>query len=242
MNMMLFDRPAKGECLMPPTTQRVVNRMGALGEAIGGAIDLNVGRHVPLLGGTMVLPEANLVIAGTNCRRPLLFHEAQLIAQTWLRDVVLLRFDADRGASFDILLREGRDVLCGYLAWRQRGGDLWFIPAAGEGTFIRATRQGMICEKRPPFDLSEQRETGIIRAIHLPSLEGGGLTWRRKLLPLRAVKPRRLTMYRSMEGRALQSCAGSPRVTGIIRASRSHGSGGTGMARARASSPGFAGR
>ena len=172
MNMMLFDRPATGECLMPPTSRRVLNRMGALAEAIGGGIDRDAGRHDPLLGGTIVLPEANLVIAGTNCRRPLLLPEALLIAQASMHDVVMLRFDVDRGASFDLFLREGRDVKCCHFAWRSRGSDLWFIPASGEGTCIRASRQGLILEKWPPFVVPEQREAGIIRAVHLPSFEG----------------------------------------------------------------------
>jgi hypothetical protein len=172
MNMMTSIRPDMGGPLMPHVSRPVVDRLQALLVAIGALIDTGAARKNPLLGGCAVAPFAGFVTTGTTCRRPLLFPEVQQIAEQTGFDALLLRFDVDRGTSFDLTLEEGERRLCRYVAWRRRGGDPWLIPTAGDGPFIQATAWGLECRDTPPFHSCTEREAGIIRAIHNPSFAG----------------------------------------------------------------------
>jgi hypothetical protein len=171
MNMMTTIRPSEGEPLLAFTTQRVTSRVYAVAAAIGGLIDTAASRKNALLAGS-VMPFANTVITGTNCSRPLWFAECNDMAQTSDLDVVLLRFDPDRGATFDILDHQSLFWRCNHLAWRRRDGDLWFIPQAGFDGFVRATAWGLEYEPEPPFVSASERHAGIIRAIENPSFTG----------------------------------------------------------------------
>jgi hypothetical protein len=172
MNMMTAIRPQVGEPLIPYVSRPVVDRLQALLVAIDALIDLNAGLRYPILAGCAVMPFARFVMTGTSCRRPLLLPELQLIAEQTGLDAVLLRLDAERGVTFDIVLDEGARRLCGYVAWRRSGGDPWFIPTVGEGPFIRAGASGLECVDAPPFASTAEREAGIIRAIESSSFAG----------------------------------------------------------------------
>jgi hypothetical protein len=172
MNMMTTIRPEVGEPLIPYVSRPVVDRLQALLVAIDALIDISAGRRYPILAGCAVMPFARFVMTGTSCRRPLLLPELQLIAERTGLDSALLRFDVARGVTFDLVLEEGARRLCGYVAWRRRGGDPWFIPTVGEGPFIRAGACGLECVDTPPFVSAAEREAGIIRAIENSSFEG----------------------------------------------------------------------
>ncbi len=173
MNMMTIDRPLTGEPLLPPTTQRVINRRDAALRAIGAMIDPEADRNNPRLAGCAVAPHAGFVMAATSLPRPMLFRECERIADGTAYDTLLLRFDPDRGVSFDILFRDSERWLCRYLAWRRRDSDLWLIPSAGDAPYIRTTAWEIEREPAPPFVSALEREAGIIRAIDNPSFEGG---------------------------------------------------------------------
>lgn len=157
--------------MMPLTTRQVHNGLEALCLAIDGLIDTLAHIRNPILSGCAVMPYADLVISGTNCRRPLILPEADKIAGTTGCDFLLLRNDLFRGTSFDIRLQQREGWLFNYLAWR-REGDLWLIPQSGECTYIRAVGSGLELEQKPPFSDAEDREAGIIRVLTKQSLEG----------------------------------------------------------------------
>jgi hypothetical protein len=102
----------------------------------------------------------------------LLFREGELIGDASGHAIILLRFDADRGTSFDILPYGRERWLCRYLAWRQGRGDLWLIPSAAKAPYIRACGWGLEQVETPPFDSEDERHAGIIRALDNPSFEG----------------------------------------------------------------------
>jgi hypothetical protein len=164
--------PLIGEPVLAPSTQRVASRHGAVVQAIGALIDNQAAERNGLLTGCAVAPDASLVIAATALNRPLRYPECNLIAQASRSDMILLRFDADRGASFDILLRDRKVWLCRHLAWRRRDGHLWLIPTAGDGPCVQATGWGLHCEPTPPYVSNAEREAGIIPALDTPSFEG----------------------------------------------------------------------
>ncbi len=172
MNTMTFERPFVGEPLLAPTLHRVKERGKALIRATGARTDPHAALGNPVLAECLVAPDAGFAVALTCCNRPLVFPEGEFISQASGYDMVLLRFDPIRGTSFDILFNGGRIWFCHHLAWRRRDGDLWFIPSATAGPFIRACNFGLVPEEAPPFDGIGERYAGIIRAIDNPSFEG----------------------------------------------------------------------
>lgn len=171
MNMMLLERPVAGASLLPPSGNAVVSRMRTFATAIGGLVDTAAAVRDPMLAGCVVMPYAGLVLAGTACRRPLIFREGDAVARHSRLDLVLLRFDAERGVTFDIRLQQRFDWLCHHVAWR-RDGDLWLIPEAGADPFIRVTAWGLEIEVEPPFVSADERASGIVRARTTPSFMG----------------------------------------------------------------------
>jgi hypothetical protein len=172
MSYMSFERPLTGGPLLTPTTRRVTSRRDAVLSAIGASIYSEAARNNPFLTGCTVAPHARFVLAATSLDRPLLFPECDLVAQCTEFDVLLLRFDPDRGTNFDLLLQGNDRWLCRYLAWRKGYEDLWFIPTAGEGPFIRASGGGLERLCTAPFATAAERESGIILALDAPSFEG----------------------------------------------------------------------
>jgi len=172
MNMMISFRPGADHATGPFTTQRVTNRMEAAACAINAVIGRDGSTLVPIFERSIVMPIANVILAGTGCRCPLYLDSAEKLGAVADKDVIVLRFDADRGTSFDILFNGAGRWLCRYLAWRRRDGDLWLIPSAGDGLYIKASYAGLELMKTPPFISAAERKAGIILAIETPSFEG----------------------------------------------------------------------
>lgn len=172
MSYIDFELPLSGGPVLPRSTHRVINRQEALVRAVGAIIDTQASEGNGLLTGCAVAPYAHLVMAATALSRPLLYPECNLIAHATGFDMILQRFDADRGSSFDILLRGEKEWLCRHLAWRRRDGHLWLIPTAGDGPYVQATGWGLRCEKTPPYTSQIEREMGIVLALETPSFEG----------------------------------------------------------------------
>jgi hypothetical protein len=158
--------------LLPWTPRQVVRRMNAFQETMGARLDLSARLCHPLFTNTLVMPSANLVLAGTSCSRPMYLREGALLADVSQSDVLFLRFDPDRGTTFDVLLRDAQGWLCGFVAWRRRDGDLWLIPEVGRERFICTSAWGLEYKLDPPFTSEWERGAGIIRAIEHPSFEG----------------------------------------------------------------------
>ena len=171
MNIMLMRRPILGTAPLPMPSWPVMRRMEALAAAIDGPIDIAPGDRDPMLAGCLLLWQADLLIAGTACRRPLVFAEAERLAQYSGCDFVLLRYDAERGTTVDLYLQSRADWLVRYQTWRQ-GGDLWLIPDAGDGPFIRADMCGLNLEDAAPFADAEDRARGLNHGRGLPMFNG----------------------------------------------------------------------
>ena len=162
------NRPLAGEPFVPPYGRALASRLEAFAHAIG----LRAGIVDPRFSGCLLAECSGFAIFGTSCSRPLLLPEGRLLAQETGLDVLLLRHDVDRGSSFDLLLRGQPNWLLAYVAWRQRGGDLWLIPTAGDGPFIRASGMGLEQDETAPFGDAEARRLGFQRAIDRPNFEG----------------------------------------------------------------------
>lgn len=169
MTIMLFERPTADASLLPPTSHAVANRMCAFAASIGGLFDPMAEMRDPLLKGGIVMPFANTLIAGTACRRPLLFREGEVIVDETGIDLILLRHDRDKGVTFDVRHSQRTDWLCHYVAWRAEG-DLWLIPEVGEVRAIRVLPWGLDIEEGVPFGDAAERRQGILRDFTAPIL------------------------------------------------------------------------
>jgi len=171
MNLMT-ERPFAGEPLVTPTTYRARLRAEAFLMAIDVMLDTNSPCENGLLSQCYVAPCAQFVMVATCCDRPLLYREGELIGDATGHDVILLRFDADRGTSFDILRCGSKQWLCRYLTWRRVDGDLWLIPPAGNAPYIRVCASGLEQVETAPFADADEQLNGVILAINNPSFEG----------------------------------------------------------------------
>jgi hypothetical protein len=135
-------RPFLGAEPLPTTTHFVRRRMQALAAAIKGPVNIAPGHRDARLSGCLLMPQADLLIAGTACHRPLLFAEAERIAQYSRHDLILLRYDAERGVTFDLYMQS----VGGWLdCFRPslRGDDLWFVADADHMPLVRAGMCGL---------------------------------------------------------------------------------------------------
>ena len=156
-------RPATGAPVLPRPRDTVMRKLSNLADIIGGPVDNQPERLDGRLGGTLILPEAGLLLATTTCHRPLCFSETRDLAYMTDLDVVLLRFDAHR-LSFDIYAPQARALLIHYQRW-QREGDPWFVPAVGRGPYVRATSQGLEIGDVAPFIANSDRAAGLADQI-----------------------------------------------------------------------------
>lgn len=128
--------------ILPPSSPAVQRRVLAtvhdIGALIGQTADSN-----PALKGCVMLPLANIVLAGTACARPQLFAEYDALAQASAHDLIVLRHDALRGTTFDIKLRAQPRWLRRYLATPVEFG-LQMAPDVGIGPVLRVTAFGIM--------------------------------------------------------------------------------------------------
>lgn len=172
MEMTMIDHPLAAGPILAPTTHAAKNRAREFILASSAIIDPLAARRDPIVTECFVAPAAEFVLAATCCYRPMLLPECATIARATGFDMILLRYDADRGASFDVLFRQTDRWLCRYLAWRRRGGDLWLIPSAGDNPYIRIRNSGISRVLFAPFACPEERSGGTILATGNPSFEG----------------------------------------------------------------------
>lgn len=171
MTMMLLRRPIRDAESLPTPMWPVMRGMEALAVAIDGPIDIAPEARDPLFVGCLVLSQADLLIAGTSCRRPLVLAKTERLAQYSGRDLVLLRYDPDRGTTFDLYLQIRADWLVRHQAWRP-DGDLWLVPDAGHGPFVRAGMFGRELEDAVPFHDADDRACGLNQGRSLAMFGG----------------------------------------------------------------------
>ncbi|MEA1015323.1 hypothetical protein [Sphingosinicella sp. LY1275] len=116
--------------------------MQALAAAIKGPVDMSPGDRDARLSGCLLMPQADLLIAGTACHRPLLFAEAERIAQYSRHDLILLRYDAERGTTVDLYLQSVGGWLACFRTSR-RGDDLWLVADDDRMPMVRAGMYGL---------------------------------------------------------------------------------------------------
>ena len=172
MNAISMQRPLEGEPLVLPLTYRTRSRFASL-LISSGLVTVDAARlDKGIAGGCFENPDAGVIATATALQRPLLFAECEVLANFARKDLVLLRFDALEGVSFDLLLEGSYQWLCHYLAWRRAGDALWLVPAHTEGPFFRLSESGLETFQGAPYENGHERYAGIIRAIETSSFAG----------------------------------------------------------------------
>ena len=171
MNLTTIERPLEGEPLLPPATHRLRSRfcnfLISSGLCAPGADALNEA----LANGFLAHHERGVVVTATSCDRPLFYPECEMLAQFLPLDLILLRFDALAGATFDVLLAGSRNWLSEFVAWRRGSEDIWLVPARASGPFIQLGGAGLTGFESAPYANGYERFSGIIKTIDHPSFE-----------------------------------------------------------------------
>lgn len=140
MTLLLNDR-AYADAILPPVSPAVQRRMLTTVHAMGALIQ-PPNSAAPMLQGCLVLPFAGMVLAGTACARPLLFAECDALARATHHDVIILRYVALRGTTFDIKLKSEPRWFRRYLATPVQNG-VRMAPDIGTGPVFHATAFGL---------------------------------------------------------------------------------------------------
>ena len=163
-------RASNAHALFTPSTQRVANRLNSFVGVIGAD------RHMAgggILLNTIVVPGAGIALAGTNCRTPLYHRECKEVSELTGLDVILLRFDADKGAHFDVFMTQPDQTFCDYVAWRTVIGGQWLIPQGSDAPWLFVTPSGIEVRSAPGWVGTEELSKGLKRMIASPLMNEG---------------------------------------------------------------------
>jgi hypothetical protein len=122
------------------------------------------------------MPQANLLIGGTGCGRPLLLREAVDMCAAAELDVLIVRKgDHPDQVSFDFQATGADRPLCAYRMWMPRPSEAaWLIPSASETPFLRLTPVGLQIVERAPFADADERRLGLVRGREFLSVATKG--------------------------------------------------------------------
>ncbi|HZH98747.1 MAG TPA: hypothetical protein VEX38_07225 [Fimbriimonadaceae bacterium] len=172
MNYQPYLQPGFTVDPMPPVRDRVRMTMLATSMIIDGPVDTRPERVDARLVNSLYMPQADLLIVGTGCRRPLLLNEAADLSNAAELDVVIVRLDDQgRGASFDLKKIGAASLLCAYRLWMPHGDFTgWLVPTAGETPFVEMTPFGLMMHEEPPFADDDERRVGLFRGARFLSV------------------------------------------------------------------------
>ncbi len=171
MNYQPYLRPGFPVDPIPEPQVRVRRLMQATALTVEGLVETRPGRVDPRLEHCLDMPQANLVIAGTRCRWPLLVREALDVSAASDRDVLIVRGDEEAQATFDLKKADVDGMLCAYRMWMARPSEAaWLIPTSEEERFIRITALGLEVADRAPYADSQERRVGLVRAAEFLSV------------------------------------------------------------------------
>lgn len=172
MNYQPYLRPGFPVDAIPEPRVKLRRLMQATALAVEGLVDTRLGQVDPRLQHCLYMPQANLIIAGTGCRRPLLLREAADVSAAASCDVLVVRSeDSASQATFDLKRAGVEGVSCAYRMWMPRPSEAaWLIPTAGEKQFFRITPLALETNDRAPYVGEADRQIGLIRAAEFLSV------------------------------------------------------------------------
>lgn len=163
--MIKLTDPAGTDALqpVPAPPMQVWRLMLATTALIDGFVDQAPMDFHPALENSMIMPQAGIMLTGTRCGTPLLVREVRNIARAVDRDAIIVRAAPDPTlATFDVMLSGVQRPFLGYRVWiRQPMGCAWFVPTAGEASFIRLDPEGLEVSQTAPYVDEVDRHRGL---------------------------------------------------------------------------------
>lgn len=163
---------------IPEPREQAKRLMLATALLVDGFLDQNPKRFQPYLANCFLMPEADLIIGGTFCGRPVVLREFADVCRASELDGILVRFPEESEparVTFDIKQAHNDRMLCAYRLWiEQPAGSAWLIPTAGLGPFVRLDPLGLEINDRAPFDCEIERYRGCKFAAEFLSVATQG--------------------------------------------------------------------
>ncbi|MFN3725987.1 MAG: hypothetical protein ACK4SZ_06745 [Allosphingosinicella sp.] len=151
--------------LLPEPKAITKEKMLAVAQIIDVPVDVTPHRTGILPQGCWWMPQAQLVLYGSACQRPILLEEISLVCRaTGLSGIVLrecavsasrTRYTFDTYHAGSWYLRS--------LLWISEAGTAWLIPDWGDDQFFRLSQWGLDAADQPPFLGMEERLSGVAR-------------------------------------------------------------------------------
>jgi hypothetical protein len=143
---------------------------------IDGPLDSAPERFDERLANCLYMPQADLLILGTACKRPLLLDEAVELSNAANTDALIVRWSAEAArCTFDVKKVGADGVFCALRLWMPRpGGQPWLIPTAGEAWALSLSPMGAEVSHRPPFVDDAERRSGLVQGSRYLSVALNG--------------------------------------------------------------------
>lgn len=172
MNYQPYLRPGFPIDRIPEPRVKLRRLMQATALAVEGLVDTRLGQVDPRLQHCLYMPQANLIIAGTGCRRPLLLREAADVSAAASCDVLVVRSeDNATQATFDLKRAGVEGMSCTYRMWMARPSEAaWLLPTAGESLYFRITPLGLEVAECAPYEDATDRQIGLVRGAEFLSV------------------------------------------------------------------------
>jgi hypothetical protein len=161
---------------IPAPREKARRLMLATSIAIEGLVDTAPDGVDSRLANCLYMSQADLIIIGTACSRPLLLREAADISAAAGKDVLVVRADEGRAqGSFDVKLAGSETSLCAYRMWMLRPSEAaWLVPVAGKGRCVRLSPLGLEANDAAPFATGWERRKGLAHAREFLSIATQG--------------------------------------------------------------------
>lgn len=150
---------------LPDPRPATKEKMLALAALVDVPVDIAAHRTGILPRGCWWMPQAQLVLYGSACQRPILLDEVGTVCRATGLSGLIVRdysmsasrtrytFDAYHGGSWHLR----------HLLWISEGGSGWLIPDGGDDTYFRLSQWGLDGTDEPPFLGREDRFYGLAR-------------------------------------------------------------------------------
>lgn len=145
---------------------------------VDGFLDQDPQRFQPYLENCFLMPEADLIVGGTFCRRPVMLKEFADVCRPSELDGILVRLPEvsdPRLTTFDIKQAQNDRMMCVYRLWlEQPCGSAWLVPTAGTGPFVRLDPMGIQVSDLAPYTCEIDRYRGCKFGVEFLSVATQG--------------------------------------------------------------------
>lgn len=151
--------------LLPEPRPATKEKMLAIAAVIDVPLDVTAHRTGILPRGCWWMSQAQLVLYGSACQRPILLDEVGNVCRaTGLSGLIVRDYAMPASRTrYTLDAFHGGNWLLRNLLWISEGGTGWLIPDWGDDTFVRLSQCGLDMTDKPPFLDRDERLEGLAR-------------------------------------------------------------------------------